>query len=1023
MENNKSAFYIIKEHLKSNVDIFNKIVVIKDNLKFNKNKLLSNLKDINKNLMIKKDRKTVYINNNNENSELKPKYTNDDFMSYNIFFPKINLLNHNLINYYNISNNSNKKSNNDENNAIKQDDIHIPNDSLEFDYNEYYNKLNNKKILNSRSSKQINNIVNNINKNKESKKSLKLKKILSSSFNDNKIFNKNYIEEIKIENYLYKFVPNLNIESKNSILFFMDIIKCNLINNFVDIENNKKFNFDIQKDYNRNYLDLSNINIKFILNDIKPKLETLPTYYLDNIEIKKFFTDFYQEYNYIDIQLNDNLNFSINENKNFKNMYYWKKAIDQSAIQTNAIKEKEVSKLFSHYINLINCNSINKITDTEDISANNLFYTAKEDDFEEENKSKEDNKDNAEYNCTNINSTLNTKIKKNNDFTHSNNITNNDNYYNNYNKDLNKYNNKIISLNYHINISKRSNTKFVNNYKIDDNLNSQIQAIINGNTPTYKPSDINFGIGFSGLVEKKIKKSNDYHLRAITIKGPTFSWFRYKNSIALNQKKGEFDLRLCKIEDINNIFIDENVENYKSYKENSYENNIDKKNNVHSFKVSFNNLLKTKQFEKTLFLRCIKYKYLNNKSFKQIILQVINFYNNVKILLRLSLDFNKLKFLSVLYLDNFYSYNNETNKLVIESLSLHCNLKFLTLKGVDKNCLYNLFKNLNSNETIIKLELISLEAVVNTSIGSIIELDVNNIHFKNYFTNNKNSDNIKEIYFINFKLNESNAELLFSFLFTKYMFLVENIKQINENIKDSIIKLANNKKSTNYDDNIKILFPYRCIGIKKTVNNVNGLECIIPLNKLYNFLMDIIRYYSISSSDDYHNFKSCLELLDLEGCSIKEPSYINKIIFEFGLIKELNISECKVIDSKDYTKSYSLSPNNNVVTNSYLKREYNDILEYLINHSCVLKTENLKNCADKKVYFSALCSLYIKNTPITQDSLENLISLFNVLPNLKEIYITQMHNYLDSIKEVNLTRYIKKFDDNYCDNILEIEFY
>jgi hypothetical protein len=128
------------------------------------------------------------------------------------------------------------------------------------------------------------------------------------------------------------------------------------------------------------------------------------------------------------------------------------------------------------------------------------------------------------------------------------------------------------------------------------------------------------------------------------------------------------------------------------------------------------------------------------------------------------------------------------------------------------------------------------------------------------------------------------------------------------------------------------------------------------------------------------NAETVFECLDISGCDCLNVEGIKNIINEFKIIKELNLSHSKYFEN---------IPTTNFKPNNYNHPEYL-IDDFLIN-SDFLKNICLRYTTDEEAKHSGfiinnsiepiLSTLYLYETPITTDTMNELILLYKVFFN------------------------------------------
>ena len=395
--NINNIFFVYKNKYKNKKDNINKIIFIQ---RFFKSFYYNNInyyKRINNNFIIKNFLKEKDLNNNNINKSFdcipntekknnKKNYKNNNINEFSI----------NKINNIEFHNEKNNKKNLEYSPCKSIDEIYDNNKTEKIKYNllkkilnkqekkyekdlkssreEYYKKSLTTKILKNKLKnhlpknlikilkRKINNLLNNFllnltNFNKNNTNSIK--------FTINNI--NNTINELKIKKFIYLIYHNLYFE------FFYRLVIIYIINNDIEINNNKLLNY-LKKGFYYDYLfTLKNV---FSLNLTSNHF---------NLDHKRNFINYIQ--NFVDFNFNDSNNYYLNNNniysknlilKNNNNNYIYQKK--QNLNQTFEINKINMSKIEDDYNN-----TIMTISDfhNSSVSNNNQNYKIKKTNTEE----------------------------------------------------------------------------------------------------------------------------------------------------------------------------------------------------------------------------------------------------------------------------------------------------------------------------------------------------------------------------------------------------------------------------------------------------------------------------------------------------------------------------------------------------------------------------------------------------------------------------------------------------------------
>jgi hypothetical protein len=468
---------------------------------------------------------------------------------------------------------------------------------------------------------------------------------------------------------------------------------------------------------------------------------------------------------------------------------------------------------------------------------------------------------------------------------------------------------------------------------------------------TYDAKSITFGINLTGLVDKLNVNTQKKNKRGIIIEGPTVTWTRIKGQVDTYIHKGWFDLRKT-----DNKILDKNEKNNKKSDNNQEPSQKNASKEDGSFAIK--NFYKGKQHFKPnptpdkenpkdaqIKFYSEKLEELGNKSYPEILQQIKNYYSSLFPNPEKD-DFPKLRYLSDPLTTEAVLPLASKKKESIESISWHQNLRRLILKGLDiKNNFQRLFSLLSENK--INLEYLCLEATSSSSNA----FDLDNPALKNYFANNLE---LTDIHFINYKFEsfKSLMNLLLSKVFT-------------------IAKDQNKFGKYQYD------IPYKNISIKKTLNDLTTSE--IDLNELYNFFKTITVNYG-----NIHSFKTPFGKLDLSGSETTNIEGLIRIVNDFKIIRELNLSNTKITDYKNKSDS---DPTKNILINCK---------DFLPSLAVKFNFPQLdKSFGNDEIFFDysnnmlpLLENLYLYDTPITKETFTELLFLFKVIQLTLKYYDT-----------------------------------
>jgi hypothetical protein len=459
---------------------------------------------------------------------------------------------------------------------------------------------------------------------------------------------------------------------------------------------------------------------------------------------------------------------------------------------------------------------------------------------------------------------------------------------------------------------------------------------------SYDAKSITFGISLTGMVDKLNVNTQKKNKRGIIIEGPIVTWTRVKGQVDTQIHKGWFDLRKA-----DNKIPDKNEKNSK--KTDNNQEFLQKIASKEDGSFTIKNFYKGKQHFKPssisdkenpkdaqIKFHSEKLEELGNKTYPEVLQQIKYYYSSLFPNPEKD-DFPKLRYLSdPLTVEAILPLASKKRES-IEIISWHQNLKRLILKGLDvKNNFQRLFSLLAENK--INLEYLCLEAT-NTSSNTF---DLDNQALKNYFANNLE---LTDVHFINYKFESFKS--LMNLLLSKVFTITKDPKIFGK---------------YKYD------IPYKNISIKKTLNDLTTSE--IDLNELYNFFKTISVNYG-----NVHSFKTPFGKLDLSGSETTNIEGLIRIVNDFKIIRELNLSNTKY---SDYKNKFDSDPTKNILIN------YKDFLPSLAVKFNFPQID--KDFGNDGIFFDysnnmlpLLEHLYLYDTPITKETFTELLFLFKVI--------------------------------------------
>ena len=300
--------------------------------------------------------------------------------------------------------------------------------------------------------------------------------------------------------------------------------------------------------------------------------------------------------------------------------------------------------------------------------------------------------------------------------------------------------------------------------------------------------------------------------------------------------------------------------------------------------------------------------------------------------------------------------------------------------------------------------------------------------------NNPASLTIQNIHFIDVSYSKKLLEALIKHIDTFYTDYIEEIENRACNISSEEFR------------NLKInKLPIINLSWKKTPN-IDGsskTEDTVYVKGIYYLLM-----YMLIKALKYNNgtLPEVFNKLDLSESTVNDDiSYLVKIITKFKIIKELDISNTKllnskkVIDSTDFLSNIKLTEN---YTEIYDQQHFYDFtLDKMLNEINIIKEPDTKeknvnsgnialdndNSYDYSMgIFPILEKIYIHNTDAKEDVSKDVYNLFKRLRFFRGIYysdqtskINQENNNQNFFCE-ELVEKINKDKKTYCENVFQL---
>ena len=576
-------------------------------------------------------------------------------------------------------------------------------------------------------------------------------------------------------------------------------------------------------------------------------------------------------------------------------------------------------------------------------------------------------------------------------------------------------------------------------------------------------SEVTFNIDIESDILKKYKgKSKREIKRRININGPFVSIFKIPNinqEIQIIEDRIGFDLRYLKLEGVEFDEMNNKINNYNLIKKEGNEyikkislnnnaldlNRINNFENIYKQKFIINKIKKNeKELKKPLLFYSNKIETFQNKSIASLLIELQNYYKEFLFNIE-NASYKSLQFLS------------------------NPNCKFLELRPLEsQKLLNNLYWHPKVQSiTIPSSYVASLKLVMDarnwecnlSTLTVIQDMGVSSPTFEESIFDlfcGINSIPIQNIHFINVPYNKKIANALFKH--------IELFYSITNNILNNIFgsKIINSKRfysnssgkdfttyeevdapKTKYLMNIqKTKLPIINLTWKKEPNsrlNKTNFEEAIDLRGIYYILMDmLIKAYNFNN----HKLPEVFNKLDLSETIVTDDvGFLVKIITQFKIIKELDISNTKlfssgkVINNDNFLKKIKL-------TNDFMK-VFNSKEETYFMNETIKEIEFFKNCTEQERnllpinlkdeetdynyfmgIFPILEKLYAYNTDIKEEISRDIYVLLKKLKFFQGFYCSSTSNNNILSNTINtLAKIIKNDRSTFCENVFKITNY
>ena len=559
-----------------------------------------------------------------------------------------------------------------------------------------------------------------------------------------------------------------------------------------------------------------------------------------------------------------------------------------------------------------------------------------------------------------------------------------------------------LDLYFEINLMKRK----INESNDNSNRNEESHGESKDNRK-YTTDDISFDIDVQGEITKKIRySSKKQHPRGMVLHGPIAKWYRLNEDHENTKLKGYFDIRKIefKNKDKDNGRVEEDEEEDFIVKDVFENNKLNKKDTIFTSR------------------KIIEF---GNKTFKYFFHQLQKYF--IELLTNINkASYNVLKFLSDTQCTSL-DLSLDSQKELIEYIYWHPKLQILSIPS---SFVSKLNEVMSESDWECRLHTLIIKKSVNNSNSS----DNPEADLKKIFSN-PSSLTIQSIHFIDVSYSKKLLEALFMHIDNFYSDYIEEIEN-----GTGILSLQE------FRDLKATKLPIINLSWKKTPNadGSSKSEDTVNLKGIYYLLM-----YMLVKALKY-NFGTIPEVfnkLDLSESTVNdEIIYLTKIITKFKIIKELDISNTrflntkKVIDSAEFLGNIKLTKNYTEVFDQ--KGFYEQTLDNILNEVKTLRdpenkdknniNANNSNIDDSSGYdfsmgiFPILEKIYIYNTDAREDLSKEIYSLFKKLKFFRGIYysdqaskINQENNYQNFLCE-ELVEKINKDKKAYCENVFQL---
>ena len=619
-------------------------------------------------------------------------------------------------------------------------------------------------------------------------------------------------------------------------------------------------------------------------------------------------------------------------------------------------------------------------------------------------------------------------------------------------KNLNKFDYKSYFLTKITTHENNSSSPGVNNNESLGELNNDKEIVSLGKNV----SEVSFNIDVEAEILKKGKRKNKKDIkRKIRINGPIVNIFKPQNSneeLKIMEDKSYFDLRYIKLED-NEEELNNQINNYNRYKKtgNEYTKKISEEVNlinqpqiIYRQKFSINKIKKDeKEIKKPIIFYSNKIEEFQNKSLASLLIELQNYYKEFLFNVE-NASYKSLKFLSNPNCQIFELHPLECQKL-LNNLYWHPKVQILSIP--------------TSFIASLKIVMDARNWECNiTTLTVIQDMGVSSPTFEESIFNlfsGINSIPIQNIHFIDVPYNKKIANALFKHIEVFYSITNDILNTIfaskpnskrfssNSSEKDFIsneeIDKIDNPKTKFFMSLQKTKLPIINLSWKKTPNSKlskTNFEEAVDLRGIYYILMDmLIKAYKFNN----HKLPEVFNKLDISETTVTDDVvFLVKIITQFKIIKELDISNTKlfssgkVINSDNFLKKIKLTNDIDGIFNSEEEAKFMDetMKEISFFKYCTEQERNNLpiNLKDEQIcynyfmgIFPILEKLYVYNTDIKESVARDIYVLFKKLKFFQGFYCSSSTNNNILLTTINsLANIIQSDSSSFCENVFKI---